>query len=108
MFILLEPIWSQHRKLLNKAFSPKNLQSFLHIYNTEGNTMIHKIQDCLDKKQNIDLLVLFRELTIRNGASKYLNDWILIKSVYKNNHLNLLKILLHHYYLYGFMYSYYY
>lgn len=74
MFILLEPIWSQHRKLLNKAFSPKNLQSFLHIYNTEGNTMIHKIQDCLDKKQNIDLLVLFRELTIRNGASKYLND----------------------------------
>ncbi|KNC21583.1 putative cytochrome P450 313a4 [Lucilia cuprina] len=60
-----EPIWTQHRKLLNKAFSHKMLMSFIQIFHKESNGHIKQIQSCLENKEDIDLLVIFRELTIK-------------------------------------------
>ncbi|KNC21964.1 putative cytochrome P450 313a4 [Lucilia cuprina] len=63
-----EPTWSQHRKILNRAFTPKNLSSFFSIFHKEIDKVIEQIQLSLDKGEDIDMLLIFRELTLKNGS----------------------------------------
>ncbi|XP_065368964.1 probable cytochrome P450 313a4 [Calliphora vicina] len=64
-----EPHWHHHRKILNKAFSHKNLSSFVPLFNKEINSLIQQIQKSLEKAEDVDTFLIFRSLTI-NMATK--------------------------------------
>lgn len=53
-----------------RAFSNKNLISYLKIFQKEIDNIIDKIDNSLEKNQNIDMLMLLRELIFRNSTSK--------------------------------------
>ncbi|XP_065368966.1 probable cytochrome P450 313a4 [Calliphora vicina] len=67
-----EPHWSQHRKILNKAFSHKNLSSFVPLFNTEINSLIQKVQKSLDNAEDVDMLLIFRLLTLKMSTKTVL------------------------------------
>lgn len=70
VFLFTEPFWSQHRKLVNKAFSHKMLLSLLPTFNTEIDNLVNDLQQSMDKGEDIDLLVKLRVLTLKNSTSK--------------------------------------
>ncbi|XP_037812912.1 probable cytochrome P450 313a4 [Lucilia sericata] len=60
-----DPDWSRHRKVLNKAFSPTILKSFFSLFHKEINNVIEQIGRSQEKGDDVDMLVIFRALTMR-------------------------------------------
>ncbi|KAM7342809.1 putative cytochrome P450 313a4 [Cochliomyia hominivorax] len=67
-----DPWWSRHRKVLNKAFSNKNLLSFVPLFNTEVHRIIENIDQSLEKGENIDMMRLFEQLTLKIASGTIL------------------------------------
>ncbi|XP_065362079.1 probable cytochrome P450 313a4 [Calliphora vicina] len=76
-----EPIWSKHRKLLNRAFSHKILISFFHIFHREANTLIEQIQRSLNKEGMLEYIadICFTQIMTINWIRK-LADIFLYKT----------------------------
>ncbi|KAM7344421.1 uncharacterized protein ACRADG_011160 [Cochliomyia hominivorax] len=67
-----EPVWSQHRKILNKSFSPNNLKSFVPLFNKEVNLIIQNLDGIIEKGKDIELLEFFEQLTLKISAATIL------------------------------------
>ena len=75
---LSEPVWSRHRKILNKTFLHKNLLSFFPIFNEAVNDLIMEIDANLVKENNVDMLKLFHNFTLKITSSKIFYNVIII------------------------------
>ncbi|KAM7341963.1 uncharacterized protein ACRADG_009556 [Cochliomyia hominivorax] len=67
-----DPWWSRHRKVLNKAFSNKNLLSFIPLFNKEVNRIIEQIDRSLEKGEHMELMELFEKLTLKIASATIL------------------------------------
>ncbi|KAM7344097.1 putative cytochrome P450 313a4 [Cochliomyia hominivorax] len=64
--------WKRHRKVMDKAFSHKNLSSFVPLFNKEVNHIIENIERNLKQGENIELMKLFEKLTLKIASGTIL------------------------------------
>ncbi|KAH8360198.1 hypothetical protein KR093_011323 [Drosophila rubida] len=81
-----DPKWSKHRKVLNPAFGPKVLLSFVPIFNKEGGSLIQQL-DKLVGQGDIDLLSYLKIFTLRIATQTTLGTDVQKEEIYQNETL---------------------
>ncbi|KAH8312403.1 hypothetical protein KR044_010584, partial [Drosophila immigrans] len=88
LFSKSEPLWSEHRKLLNPAFGHKMLLSFLPIFNAETASLLKMVDPLVDSGGK-NLIPLLQGITLNTATRDLLgavtdmifSPWLLSKTV---------------------------
>ncbi|XP_034117914.2 probable cytochrome P450 313a4 [Drosophila albomicans] len=86
VLVLDDPKWSKHRKVLNPAFGPKVLLSFIPIFNNEGGSLIRELDNLVGKGEN-EMLSYMKNFTLRIATQTTLGSDVKEEEIYKNETL---------------------
>ncbi|EDV91207.1 probable cytochrome P450 313a4 [Drosophila grimshawi] len=86
LFSLKDPVWSEHRKLLNPAFAHKVLLNTLPIFNRESEILVNELDKLVDAGE-LDLMPLLQHCSLSIATQSTMGSSVKEEPKFKNKSL---------------------